>query len=749
MSLRAKTLCAVGAVVVALMAVLLVVSNSIILGGFVRLETQDTTQHVRRALGTLRQELDGLDTISRDWSSWDDTYAFVQTGAADYVESNLVDSTFVSNRLSLILIVSTSGELVYGRVFDPEGQARMPSPDGLVAQIGALLPLNDVDSYHLGILDLAEGPMLLSVRPVLTSEDQGPVGGTFVMGRILDAQLVQHLTDILQMSFSLYRLDPPPTTDDSESLPESLYTQDVVVQPLDQSTVAGYAPVRDIFDQPTFVLQVDQPRDVYAQGLVTVRYFLIAGLVVALAFAGIVFVVLDRWVLRRLAHLSSNVGQIAARGDFARRVSGDGKDEMAALAGSVNELLRAIETTQDQLKHDGAQRLQAEEEKRRLQEQLLQAQKTEAIGRLTAGIAHDFNNVLAAMNGFAELLQMEMSPQDPLQRHVTRILEAGHHAADLVRQLMAFGRKQVMDMKVLDLNAVVSSMNSMLQRVIGEDIQLEMMLAADLWPVKVDLAQLQQVIVNLAVNARDAMPGGGRMAVATANVLLDRDSFEHGSEVRPGDYAMLSIRDTGCGMSPEIQARIFEPFFTTKELGQGTGLGLSTVYGIMKQSGGHIHVDSQVGSGTTFQIYLPRTREAAGLPTPTGPAARSASGAETILLAEDEPAVREATCRLLESQGYRVIEAGSGAEALQKAVVGADHIHLLVTDVAMAGMNGQTLSAHLTGRWPDMKVLFVSGYAEDVAALRGMLRPGVAFLQKPFSAADLARKVRLLLDTPQ
>ncbi len=405
---------------------------------------------------------------------------------------------------------------------------------------------------------------------------------------------------------------------------------------------------------------------------------------------------------------------------------------------------RVLERT---IRH-GIERKQAEQEREHLHAQLLQSQKMEAIGRLTAGIAHDFNNMLTAINGFAELLQLKMTPQDPLQAHVKRILESGRSAADLVRQLMAFSRKQMMEMSVVDLNVALSGMASMLRRVIGEDIRLETRLAADLWPVTVDVSQLQQVVLNLAVNGRDAMPEGGRLTVATANRVLDDAIAAQRPEVRPGDYVTLSISDTGCGMSPEVQARIFEPFFTTKELGKGTGLGLSTVYGIVKQSGGYIYVDSQVGVGTTFSIYLPRTQEAVKILAPAGSAEGVTPGTETILLVEDETALREFARAVLVLQGYQVVEASGADEALRTAAARTQPLHLLLTDVVMPGMQGTELARRLRGKHPGLRVLFISGYSDKAVLQSVRPEPGTAFLQKPFSAFDLVRKVRQLLDTP-
>jgi two-component system cell cycle sensor histidine kinase/response regulator CckA len=387
-------------------------------------------------------------------------------------------------------------------------------------------------------------------------------------------------------------------------------------------------------------------------------------------------------------------------------------------------------------------------ERMSLEEQLRQAQKMEAIGRLTAGIAHDFNNLLTAINGFAELMQLEVAPEDPLSELVGKILASGRRAADLVRQLLAFSRKQILEPRTLNLNNVVSNMGRMLHRIIGEHIDIETVLAPDLWIVKVDPTQIEQVIVNLAVNARDAMPAGGRLTIETANVFLDEAYAASHLEVQPGEHVLLAVSDTGKGMSEEVKAHIFEPFFTTKEVGQGAGLGLATVYGIVKQSGGHIWVYSEENQGTTFKIYLPRARRSALLASRSHIAVDVPTGREVILLVEDDESVRDLVRRTLQRQGYTVLEASNGQEALQLFTHHAGPIHLLLTDVVMPGLSGKALAEQLAKIQPNLRVLYMSGYTDNVIVQHGELEAGIAFLQKPLSPTALAAKVRQVLDAP-
>jgi PAS domain S-box-containing protein len=384
---------------------------------------------------------------------------------------------------------------------------------------------------------------------------------------------------------------------------------------------------------------------------------------------------------------------------------------------------------------------------RLLEEQLLQAQKMEAIGRLAGGVAHDFNNLLAIILGYSDLLRDAIPAEGPAQKHLAEIRKAGDRAATLTRQLVAFSRKQVLELKVFDLNAVVIENYKMLRRLIGEDVELLLQPDSQATPVKADAAQMEQVVMNLAVNARDAMPKGGRLTIETANVVLDATQVHRRVTMPAGAYVMLAVTDSGVGMDPATQARIFEPFFTTKEKGKGTGLGLATVYGIVKQSGGYIWVYSELGQGTTFKIYLPRAEE----PIEPEPAnnkipAASLRGTETVLLVEDEESVRKLAAHCLREQGYTVLEASTGAEALELARGHAQTIHLLVTDVVMPGMGGRDLADQLLVARPEARVLYVSGYTGNAIVHHGILEPGLFLLSKPFRPLELAQKVREVLD---
>ncbi|MGH9676124.1 MAG: ATP-binding protein, partial [Candidatus Acidiferrum sp.] len=384
-------------------------------------------------------------------------------------------------------------------------------------------------------------------------------------------------------------------------------------------------------------------------------------------------------------------------------------------------------------------------ERHQLEEQLRQAQKMEAIGRLAGGVAHDFNNLLMVIKGHTELLMATPSSSDQTSRKIAQIDRAADRAASLTRQLLAFSRMQVLQPRAMNLNSVVEDMGKLIPRLIGENIELVTRTAADLGTIRADASQMEQVIMNLAVNARDAMPGGGKFSIETSNAELDRSYGLSHPIVQPGRYVLLAVTDTGTGMDPETQAHIFEPFFTTKEQGKGTGLGLATVYGVVKQSGGFIWVYSEVGKGTCFKIYLPRVDQLAENAGAQLPFAEAPHGSETVLLAEDEQDVREVAREFLESGGYKVLEARNGADAMRLMAEHKGNIDLLVTDMVMPGMTGQELAARLQQQRPGLSVIYMSGYSEHAAAEAAQSDASVRLLTKPFSRGAVLRAVREVL----
>jgi signal transduction histidine kinase len=485
--------------------------------------------------------------------------------------------------------------------------------------------------------------------------------------------------------------------------------------------------------------------------------------------------VLSRNVTGPLYELTAGATAIS-RGDHSRRVNIDQKDELGQLATAFNAMVEKLRESQRELerkvqertaqleeanhqlellseshaeKRDLAERERADaiEALRNTEKQLVQSQKLEAVGRLAGGISHDFNNLLTVILGYTDISKRTLKEGDPLLRNLEEIGKASERAASLTRQLLAFSRKQVMQPKVFDLNTVVSDLKKMLRRMIGEDIELRVISETDLGNIKADPVQLEQVIMNLVVNARDAMPKGGKLSIETSNVYLDESYAREHVSVDPGEYVMLAISDTGCGMNEQTRQHIFEPFFTTKESGKGTGLGLSMVYGIVKQSGGNIWVYSEEGRGTTFKIYFPRVTAEAEEYKRISDAVEMPKGSETILLVEDAALVRTLARQVLETAGYNVLEAASAEAALTICEhINGTRIDLLLTDVVMPGMSGNDMSKILLERQPDMPVLYMSGYTDEAIVQHGVLEAGINFLQKPFSPGTLTLKVREVLD---
>jgi two-component system cell cycle sensor histidine kinase/response regulator CckA len=389
-------------------------------------------------------------------------------------------------------------------------------------------------------------------------------------------------------------------------------------------------------------------------------------------------------------------------------------------------------------------------EQRALEMQIAQSQKMQAVGQLAGGIAHDFNNMLTAIIGFSDFLLMNHRPSDPAFQDIMNIKQNANRAAGLVRQLLAFSRQQTLRLERLQLGDVLSELSILLSRLLGENVELKLETSGDLWPVKADLHQFEQVIVNLAVNARDAMPNGGKLVIRTANVTEQQSRAPRGqNRLHPGDYVMIEVSDTGTGMAPEVKEKMFEPFFSTKEVGRGTGLGLSTVYGIVKQTGGYIFADSEEGNGTTMRVYFPRAHEVAGEAEPAKRERREQphdlTGRGTVLLVEDEDAVRSFAARALGQRGYNVLQATTGAEALEMFTNHDGHVDLVVSDVVMPEMDGPTLMKHLRSERPDLKIIFISGYAEDAFRKNLSENEDFMFLQKPFDLKELAAAVKAAL----
>jgi PAS domain S-box-containing protein len=829
---------------------LFAVSWVVLMNGFTNVEEDFASQNLGRASSALSNELDTLGRTTSEYATWDQTYAYLRGKNRTYVATEFPASTFTQLKVNFVVILDSSGGKVFSKAFSLVRLEDAHLPEGLDEHIkpGSLLVTHKTDSSKVsGILMLSSGPVLIDSRPVLTSNAQGPIAGTMIMGRLLDNDEILRLSEMMHMPIEIASLDGASLSPDFHSAASSISAgRPIVTRSIDSRSLAAYQELTDIYGKPVLILRVLLPRTIFQQGHTSLLQFLTLLIAAALIFGALTLYLLERAVLSRIASLTEDITHIGASGDPSARLTVKGSDELSYLGNAVNAMLEDLETSQLD-RHEGRTRLDVLMEnmpavlwttdtelrftsgmgaglevmgirsgemagqslfdyfrtddpefiaiaahrkaiagervtyellwqkhvfeshvqplksgdgqllgvigvalditdRKHLADQLRVSQKMQAVGELAGGVAHDFNNLLMIVKGHAEMLLDRIQDSSPARHNLEQIQGATDRAASLTRQLLAFSRKQVLQPKVLDLNDVVAGMIKMVARVIGENIELAFLPGSKLAPVKADPGQLEQVLLNLVVNARDAMPDGGRLTIETTNVEVDRVSASQHPAMEAGSYVMLVVGDTGCGMDAGTQARIFEPFFTTKAHGKGTGLGLATVYGVVKQSGGFIWVYSEVDHGTRFKIYLPQVTADVDRLAAEKMAPGPVPGTETVLFVEDEESVRELVRDYLGRSGYRVLDAADGIQALEIAAAHKAAIHILVTDVVMPRLSGRELVTRLTAARPDLKVLYISGYTDDSVFRHGVLEGGVAFLQKPFNLKDLAQKIRDVLE---
>jgi signal transduction histidine kinase len=730
MTLRTKTAVLVGGTLTALIAALSVTFHAVFLDRFEKLQEQDALESAMRAISALSDETARLGSLTEDYAVWDETFEFMHNRSPRFLETGLPTTQQATARVNLVGLIDTGGALVLGAALDGEN-AIAPLPAGAEKVLAAPALRPHEGRGVQGILRLGELVLLVASHPILRSDESGPSRGTLVMARFLDAHQLADLARYAHAALTAHRVDDSAAPEDVRRA-RSLLSRDrpTLAAPQGSSATTSFAMVEDVFGEPALIFRVESPRRILREGRAGLAYLIGALLIVGVGFGATALYLIQTLVLARLGRLSTEVGRIAADADFSARVSIPGDDELSRLAADVNGMLAALEASRHRL----------EESESRLR----QSQKMEAVGRLAGGIAHDFNNLLGVIIGYAELLQPRVV-DDSQQKRVDQILKAAERAASLTRQLLTFSRKQVLQPRRLDLNVVIREMEPMLQRLIGEHIELTTRLDGALGRVRADASQIEQVLMNLAVNARDAMPHHGTLTIETST-LAPEGAREGGLRAEP--YAVLTVTDSGVGMDAETLTHIFEPFFTTKGPGQGTGLGLATVYGIVEQSGGSIRVQSEPGCGASFRICLPTVAAddapAAGAPDNAPP--QAAEPGETILLVEDQDMLRCLARDTLVSCGYDVLEAVGSEEALELSEVHSGPIHLLVTDVVMPKLSGPELAAKLLPLRPAMQVLYISGYPDDSLGYRGTLGEDVNFLQKPYAAALLSSRVRQVLD---
>jgi len=667
----------------------------------------------------LKHHGEPLKTLSEYVTQWDQMVQAIAAGDKHWFEDNINTETLAGYRASAIWIYGADGKIAYPLDKSGGNFAEVPIPHEAFETIFA--PIDHLAHFFIKV---PNGIMEIRAATVHPSKDfrrETPPRGFFFAGRMWDSDVIKEM----EMFTGNQKIRIVPAAEPSAEPRKDEQNGTVVFSrtlnswdgtPLAQLIVRNESPVVQALNRSSERL--------------ILSLFLFALIVLLLIYTSLV-----RWVSQPLRSIMESL----KRNDHKPidRLCSDSSE-----FGELARTTRAFFEQRDNLIREMEERRMTEEALRKSEEELRHSQKMEAVGRLAGGVAHDFNNLLTAIIGYAELISTRANTNPLVKQNADLIRKAGEQAATLTRQLLAFSRKQILQPKVIDLNALVVEMEKLLRRVIGERFDLQSHPDAEIGRVKADPSQIEQVVLNLGVNARDAMPKGGTLVIRTENVLLDETTAPQVSaSLVPGDYVMLSVTDSGAGMDEQTKTHIFEPFFTTKGPGKGTGLGLATVYGIVRQTGGGISVESEPGKGSTFRIYLPLERAPVDFTRTPIPPVEKSDNFETVLVVEDEEIVRDLVYDVLEEQGYNVLCAADGVEALKLAADFDGAIHLLVTDVIMPHMNGHELAAKLSSVRPDMKILYVSGYSDNDIGDHGFLDPHFELLQKPFTPQTLARKI--------
>jgi signal transduction histidine kinase len=733
-TLRTKATLIVGSCFLALVALLLGAAIVVVLGRFRRLEEEGARRDAQRARDALNVQIANLGATTADWAHWDDAAAFVEGRMPQFVAANLADATYLTLGLDVMVFIGPEGRVVYERWFNRTSRTTTEPPSGFAQAIAPGSPLlthPDIGSRREGLLVLPGALLLVASLPVTGSLAVPPAVGAVVFGKALDKAEMGLLSDVVQLDTRLVALDDPSLEPDERmALARSGTERDAFVLAHGRDRIASMLRLKDAMGEARVALIVDAPRPVFREGVVSILY--LAGSLIACCVmtAALLFVLLSRKVLSPLSQLAENVRRIGATGETAR-VAVRGRDELAQLAGSINGML-------DALSH-------SEMERGKLTAHLVQAQKSEAVGVLAGGIAHDFNNILQVISSFTELLLRKTAQSDPAIRSLRTIEKAIARGTQLTQQMLLFSRKVESKLEDVDMNAEIVDVCELLERTIPKMTRIERHLSGDLKAVRGDSSQLKQILMNLAMNARDGMPDGGRMVFESENVWVDQGFRLTHPQISLGEYAMISVSDTGTGMDSETMRRMYDAFFTTKDVGKGTGLGLAIVYAVVDSHQGYISCYSELDKGTTFRVYLPvHASENSRAEKQPHTAAGIRGGSESILVVDDEPGIREAAKEILEGYGYCVTVAESGERALE--LYARARADLVILDLNMPGIGGHRCLEQLRRLDPGANVVIASGYSAHIVPAETIQLGIAAIVNKPFLWDDMLRKVRMVLD---
>jgi signal transduction histidine kinase/CheY-like chemotaxis protein len=792
MGIRRQTLLLLGLSFLILLALQIVTSDIVVLRGFSELDDEHARRDVLRAGDELNGMLSRLSAIGSDWAYWDPTYHFVKQFDEAYIRKNFGPEVLINLGLNFMLFFDRSGRVVFAKsVTLPSGEEQA-LPEDILTRLQPERLAGVLEQSHgsmSGLVRTSYLPALVALRPILKSDGSGPSTGTLGVGRFLDSLELRRISELTGLDLSLHDLqtEPLPEALKTKSNPAPEAQETIRVHRSEGGLLEGYTLLDDVFGDTTFFLKVRTPQRYRQHGQAISLYYSAFLLAIGLTFSALILFILGRNVLSPLVSLSREVKKISTLDDLSRRIAIKGRDEFKQVADSINAMLdhlseraselkeanqrlnhevavrqkaeRALRTSQyelearvaerteelqvanEKLKREIAERELTEMEQRKLQDQLQRAQKMEAIGTLAGGIAHDFNNLLMAIQGQISLLLLDRHPSEPDYNALKLIEQRIRSGADLTAQLLGYARRGKYENRLINLNDLIEENIPVFRRT-RKDIRIHTDLDQHLGLVKGDRGQLELVLLNLFNNASDAMAEGGTLRLAT-HMTGHADIASARFRAQPGRYVQLAVTDTGVGMDQETQERIFEPFFTTKEMGRGTGLGLASVYGIVKGHDGYVDLDSEKGRGTCFRIYLPVSDIPAEAVEPLR--SDSVSGSGGVLIVDDEDLVLSVAAEMVEKMGYQVFKAGSGGEALEILKRNKNQIDLVILDMIMPDMSGSQTFDQLMALAPAIRVILSTGYSLDGHAAEIMERGCRGVLQKPFTFQTLSLKIKEVL----